>query len=602
MVVQVTPHMAVIAWIYSDRLGSNKIDNLPEIEQTVISTLSLKSISINKSKSQAAGTFELVLAPNKNWIATLTPGSWITILMSRNPIEEIDLKKASRAKVKLFGRIDSVRINSLADQGTGARRTEYIVSGFDWGCIFNTNLYIDPALTPILGEKSTAVGNAATFVYSNVVAQFDGLYPLDRNIELLIKLWGTQINAAANTEKDLDINVKPLINYDIPQEAADYFNFKNGTTKNLGALIDIKSGKLKSLKRFSSNNLDEREDEYDGTVDAAGIITPNEIIGSHSMWNLIQSQSNTVLNENICDLRWEGNTPNLCVYRRIYPFLLDKNNLTRDKQRVGDSIGVESNEVNLLKRLSSFYKDLRKHLIPLEEVLSINAGTNWKDRLNFIEVTHRQPELQNPVDQMVKLNAQFYDPKGFTREGLRQYIATTQHYPCISNEKNKVDITLFWQSFTPWKYLLKEWHFNTHLMLNGTITFYGQDTYIQVGDNIIVDAKVLGPSYNMNIEEIKKKGGYLLAHVENIQHTGNISGDSRSFITSVSFVRGIITDRDGQIIGDLGDGVVNQDATKMNEFNEVNDFILTTPTYNDPDKKSFGASSSRPSSLDTRNR
>ena len=69
---------------YRDRKGSSSI-GVPsdEVDQVIVNTLSLKSINTSKSKASPAGQFEIRLAPTKNWVTAITPGSWLAILMSR---------------------------------------------------------------------------------------------------------------------------------------------------------------------------------------------------------------------------------------------------------------------------------------------------------------------------------------------------------------------------------------------------------------------------------------------------------------------------------------------------------------------------------------
>ena len=124
-----TPHAAVIIWNYDDKGGLEDFTtaSVNNVQQTIISTLSCVSISTEKSKSNPQGSFRLVLAPYKDWVSTITPGSWCTLLMSQEPITATDLTKADPNKVKMIGKIDSVRVDTTMDD-TGTRRTQYIVT------------------------------------------------------------------------------------------------------------------------------------------------------------------------------------------------------------------------------------------------------------------------------------------------------------------------------------------------------------------------------------------------------------------------------------------------------------------------------------------
>src|SRR5690606_13275780 len=98
----------------------------------------------------------------------------------------------------------------------------------------------------------------------------------------------------------------------------------------------------------------------------------------------------------------------------------------------------------------------------------------------------------------------------------------------------------------------------------------GLSDYIQVGDNIMMEASVLGAPFNKAQVSGNTGGGmlqattppqptaFLLAHVEQIEHNFEIDQETgaRSFITTVRFVRGIITDNNGNLLGESGGGLL----------------------------------------------
>jgi hypothetical protein len=56
------PHAAVIVWNYADRINASGGQNVDEIEQVLITSASLMSVSTSKRKSSPAGSFEFRLA------------------------------------------------------------------------------------------------------------------------------------------------------------------------------------------------------------------------------------------------------------------------------------------------------------------------------------------------------------------------------------------------------------------------------------------------------------------------------------------------------------------------------------------------------------
>jgi len=581
-----TPYAAAIVWNYADRLGTDRIkkEGVPltqnqEVDQVVLSTLSLKSIITNKTKSTASGTFEMRLAPTKNWITVIGPGSWMVLLMSRSPITRSDLeKKANPDKVKWFGRVNSVRVSTGVNQRSGARMTEYIVTGTDWAQIFNTTIYIDPALAGGFA-KNSPIGNAAQLIYQHQIESLQGGLPSSsENIEALLKVWGKSGPEIAEKLKDKAAYItKPIVNFTIPLVVKNYFGFES---VNLAEIIKIKSGPLNKL-----SSQDEYNDSYDNEVEeSVGIILPSDVLGQHNFWNVMLGQSNQVINELITDLRWDNGQAKLALYKRIRPFLHDIKNLEKDQQKVGDKKSPVGANIS---RLGSLYENLRRVRIPLHEVVSFNAGTNWRDKINFIEVQLDRGLAGDIKNPQIKLKAQFFDEQAFGREGLRTMIARCGQLPTAGEDskKGKRTVAFALDELFGWKYLLKEWYFNTHRMLNGSMIFIGQDKYIQAGDNIIVDARIIGPSYNINQAAIDNRGrSFLTAHVETVSHNFSVNDNgTREWFTTVQFVRGIITDTSGKLFAG-SDGMVEQDTTVVGVAQELNNAnMISTSTDKDPD-------------------
>ena len=141
-----------------------------------------------------------------------------------------------------------------------------------------------------------------------------------------------------------------------------------------------------------------------------------------------------------------------------------------------------------------------------------------------------------------------------------------------------------------YKHAMKEWYFNTHKMFNGTLSLIGQDQYIQVGDNIMVNAKILNKNYNLNSSQKKEAGlTYLLAHVESITNQTVVDNNgSRIFTTSINFVRGIIVDGKKNVIVSNGQvGAVDQDASLVEPSTERNRETISTSTAVDPDRQRY---------------
>ncbi len=109
---------------------------------------------------------------------------------------------------------------------------------------------------------------------------------------------------------------------------------------------------------------------------------------------------------------------------------------------------------------------------------------------------------------------------------------------------------------------------------------HGQTDYIAVGDNIRFDAGLINPTPNFNRDSIdNQENPYVLAHVENISHSFGVSGDgSRSYTTTIQFVRGILVDGDNIT---SGTGPLDDDASEVG-IDHAERNTMNVNSYSDP--------------------
>ena len=582
---QINPSAAVMIYNYSDRLGGENIDrDENDIDQIILNTVSLISVSTQKTKSQPAGTFEFTLAPTKNWVTAITPGSWCVILMGRSPIGNTETKyndpTVKEKHFKMLGKIESVRVATEVNQDTGALQTTYVVTGKDWGHIFNTFLYVDPTAR---NKDKTTVGAAQRLLYDNIVKTYG---TTDKQQEMkwhstnvmraILSFWGISDQAASalgaeNQDKTL---AKALNQFAFPKELAKYMGFTNLKDKPTEAVtetIRIRTGILKGPDTYSG--IDSADDEHS---DGTGFLEPRTLFGTNTVWQLMMDNCNSAINELITDVRFEDGKPLLTVYKRIKPFKTHEFvDMIKYKSEVGgDQNNASTDATAFIQNLSSDFKNVKQIKIPKEDVISMSAGTNWRDRYNFIQVNFGRAIMKQENSKMfleasLREKTQFFDRESIRRDGLMPMQLNVKYIP---PSKDDTSVTAF-ENATAYKYLAKEWYFDTHKMLNGTLTIVGQDQYIQVGDNIIVPSEVIAPAQNINKDSIlNKRKSHMLAHVESVSNTVNVSEDgARSFVTNISFVRGIITNESGDPLLFTGASqTIDQDTSILSPAQELN--------------------------------
>lgn len=141
------------------------------------------------------------------------------------------------------------------------------------------------------------------------------------------------------------------------------------------------------------------------------------------------------------------------------------------------------------------------------------------------------------------------------------------------------DVVNRWSSYLV---LWKEWYFDLHKMVKGTVILYGIDEYVTVGTNILIPSKVLTSSKNFNYQDKFLENTYLLAHVETVKNSFSVSGNgTRTYTTTIDFSRGIIVDAMSDIKGYLEDGTymlddVLKDPPGDRDYDNTKNINITT--------------------------
>lgn len=556
-----TPEASVIIWNYNHRLDSVRRSS-GQISEKIILTNSLTYLATSKSKSQPAGSFEFRLAPDFNWVARITPGSWCVILMANNnPVpstgapklkipnsgELITYDKAKSNTLKMLGRIHSVRADITVDE-SGARSTSYIVTGEDWAGVYNTYIYIDPIVRNSNLDKLTDIAQIHRMGLDKMlpVMGATALPSTTMMVDAITLLWGVAANdmqkafeesgnlGASNPIKPEEIRqLGSGKQFTMPQEVAEFMGFSNtiGNDVEMGKIIKGYYGRLSAY------------DKYDKHDESFGLYSPQNFFGTHTFWQLLNDVSNLAVNELVADIRWQQGIlteqPELALYKRVKPFIT-RLNFVGPLEKVIAKSNIDA--------VTSEFRYVKRHIIDLNDVITINAGTNWRDKINFIEINTMQQLGTVPYDSQIKGSNQLYDTDAYLREGFRPLFETT-YFTTV----DKTGTTIEPLGSTDWKYAMREWYFNTHLMLNGSMVIVGQDRHIGVGDNIMIDADVFGtvPMNAAMASPLLKTTKFFLAHVEQISNTVQVDPNTgaRTFSTVIYFVRGIFTKEDGTLLG-----------------------------------------------------
>lgn len=527
------PQAGIKIYNYEDRLGSSFYNGKKEtqnIEKIIKIKSEIISISTLKHKAQPAGEFQITLAPTKNWIATISPGSWLSIHMTSDKTTDDILFSFNEKSLKMIGRIDTIRMSMRVDQTTGARQTVYTISGKDWGQIFESILYIDPMVYETLSNNQTAIFSSVDTLLGSVLeTSKNGASSTTNLIRAMLQVWGSVPLIPQGQTGGLSSGsfINTQVPFEIPKELSQDLNLK---TSSLSKSINLKTGRL-----IANNIYDESRPE------AYGGIIPQSLFGSNAIWQVMSAHSCEQVNEMLCDIIWESDIPKLTLFKRIKPFALN-------------CVSYKDN------RIESKFVNLFKTEIKKESIISIDCGDNWRDKINAVEILPAFPP-GSPVTQglqvIAKPRAQKADHTAIKREGIRPLLMQSYFFPYAGKSEDVVN----------WIPAFIDWYFNTHKMLNGNISFLGCSNYIPVGSNIVLDSSVFAKAKYVSNQTEQNK---LLAHVESVSHNFSVEiNGARSFVTGINFVRGVFVDSQIKDLINKESFAIDSSATSMSDSDEI---------------------------------
>jgi hypothetical protein len=218
-----------------------------------------------------------------------------------------------------------------------------------------------------------------------------------------------------------------------------------------------------------------------------------------SVWTILNQFLNPVTNEMFATLRVDpdGNVVPTVIARQL-PFSTE----------LLPTYFVDNPDLSI--GLTRFLEVPRWNLDPLL-VIGASIGRSDALRFNFVHF-YGQSEAQhivNYMSQQLVLNPPYRDDNDAKRNGLRSLMGTVASDP--KDTQNG--------SARKWMALQADFHMNGHLALTGTITSFGIQAPIAIGDNCEWDGVVY--------------------HIESVSHSASILGGVRSFHTTLQLSHGL---------------------------------------------------------------
>lgn len=488
--------------------GTNPTNgNLKEQPIPIVIKNDVVRCSITKNKTTSAGQFSITLKRGKevkngivqnkdiNYLELLNAGDWVMIYMKKSGSIKIG-STAFNSGLKMVGIIDNVRYVETDDEATGKPRLEYVITGQDFGKVFDMDIFFNPLLAPIASQILGAKFNVDAAKTLSELDRSDASKALTPDF-VVKKLMSFYLGG----NKELDSLNSTNEAWYIPKSLALNFKpeFKN---RSAVAAVDVISTDRIGLHKFSANKFLRADPLPGGTFFKS-------LPSTGTVWSVLEFVNNKIANEMYTELvrGSDGNLRPALIMRQL-PYSNKKNHETNaftQATKFGKSTGDSVSDAD-----KTYMIDLPRVKINSSQIKDKNVGKSDFERINHLLVVPKSDVVQN-LDELYQ---SVVNVPSIQRYGLKTYQAQTGY---IFGMK-------FGNPTKACKYfidLLIDWFFMAHQFYNGTIVIDGLDEHIEVGNNLF-------------IEDIGQ-----LYHIEAYNHVYevNAEGDT-SYRTSLTVSRG----------------------------------------------------------------
>lgn len=402
--------------------------------------------TVQKDKASHAGNFTLVLKASKigkdsdtfskkeeiDYCAAVNPGDWVIIYMSKTSGTRVD-----KSNIKMLGIVERVQLEELDNAQTGTPSQVYVITGKDFGKVFETQLFFNP----IMDSKTNQTLFGGEFLSdSSKVLSSSVVKTPDQIMKAIVSFFYGGAFAEANREHEL---------WYIPPSLAAYFGV-NIQTKSKPSFIDIFD--YKTLVGLHGGG---------GTVKAS---LPGEMLAksfptSGSIWSVMSFFSNAAINELFCDLEFVNNSIRPSLIFRQLPYSVASGNLKID------TVVPETDR--------TFLHSLRRTTINSSILKRKAIAKADAERINHIVVI---PRIEAVEPRLYKSTI---NPISVQQYGLRSHVVE------VSYAQTKAES--FEKYCAKCVSLLTEWFFNSEDYYSGVLSVEGLDTHVPVGTNIVLD-------------------------------------------------------------------------------------------------------------------
>ena len=492
--------------------------------------------SITKNKGSSSGTFSLTLKRGKrvrngvvqpediDYLDAINAGDWILIYMKKSGQTNTTSIKDDSG-LKFMGVIENVRYVEVDQPDKGSPRLEYVVTGRDFGKVFENEVFFNPVLNDqtiqtILGAKFLT--DSTKSVRGDNRAVTTNFTP-DKVIKNLVSFY---LGGAVDS-----LNVTHQLWY-VPADLARSFRPQVRVKSGGVSFVDILDTSKIGLHQYDRNN------KFRSVNPLPGAALIKALPASGSVWAILQFMQNAAVNEMYTELVRDsrGNLQPTLVMRQ-FPFSnynTAETNSFKANSRLPSSGGkgtVLSDNISDSEK--TYFVTLPQTTIVSSDIKQKNVGKSDHERINHAIIVPKIDDKTNDI-----LYSVAYNVPSIQRYGLRS-IQTQSSYVLRKGEGIKKTLDRYLN-------LLIDWFFLAHNLFNGTIITDGRDEHVEIGTNLY-------------ITDVKQ-----LYHIEGYTHNYELRADGKTMYTTEFRVsRGQVWDQQRRKSNFIGPSTARKEPTTI---------------------------------------
>lgn len=495
------------------------------------------SCSVSHQKSGPVASMSLTVKSTIDWKSAIGQGDHVCVWMKRSHIDLQTLPREQRdalcgsgveSGLKFYGTIRSVMRNFSVGED-GKKSITYSISAAGWGDFLNRDVYFNEYMYESFINNPALFGAIQTSgLDPEKLPKNDKNLSPDQIVECVVNTFLSVPNStfALVTGNDAIRGINRPVK--LPQEVARVFSAEVTSSNGDIILGDI------LRKQFGILEYDPTSLALDGIAEAQGNdVTlrpfPKNLSGgipylppglgsNQPLWGIMTAFADLAINELFVDLKptSQGLLRPTIVHRQI-PFT---------SSPMGDALRGQAKTVQF-----SRFIDLPRICIDNRSILAESIGYTADGGYNFIQVApnfQQSVPIMDPASAFAKGNWAM-DMGSIRRHGLKTAFLGTS-FSVRGNEISAEERLNYLTSDHAAKLagVLPDWWLGHGLYDTGSITIYGVEEPLSVGDNLLV----------------RRPNGYAdeLYHIEGYTHSFSVSNGKRRFRTSLTVTRGQTVD------------------------------------------------------------